>query len=115
MLNGLLGWFFGNKRTQTLSEISTTGDEVITMSSALQVSTAYACIRLLSETLATLPIDVMKDNLKSTDDLHILKIIKDRPNSYMDVVDFGSSFGFRCAHTEMAMLKLSEVVEKLYH
>ena len=74
----------------------------VTVQSAIQLSTVYACVRVISETVASLPLGVYEStdagNLKATDH-PLFRLLHDEPNSEMtsrktkDVISlFGSSW-----------------------
>ena len=64
----------------------------VTVQSAIQLSTVYACVRVISETVASLPLGVYEStdagNLKATDH-PLFRLLHDEPNSEM------TSFVFR--------------------
>lgn len=64
--------------------------------SALQLSTAWACVRLIAETLATLPIGVLRsqpDGAKvSAPDHQLHYLLRSQPNADMSAVDFWTAF-----------------------
>lgn len=69
---------------------STTGINV-TERRAIQLSTVWACVKLISETIATLPLHVYKttENGRVKDNKHPLAyIIKDKPNADSDAITF---------------------------
>lgn len=64
----------------------------VTPDSALTLSTVFACVRLLSETIGSLPIHIFRkegDGVKERDDEHPLyPILHDQPNGYMSAIEF---------------------------
>jgi len=65
--------------------------KAVTEESALQVSAVWACVRLLSETVASLPLNVFvdtPDGRKVVKDLPIYNLLHDKPNRYMTSVVF---------------------------
>lgn len=50
----------------------------------------YSCIRILSESVAKLPLKVYQDNngIKKVQQHHLYKLLKLRPNPYMSTSDF---------------------------
>ena len=64
----------------------------VTVQSAIQLSTVYACVRVISETVASLPLGVYEStdagNMKATDH-PLFRLLHDEPNSEM------TSFVFR--------------------
>lgn len=61
---------------------------------ALKEATVFACIRILSESVAKLPVKIYKDNEKATEH-YLYNILKTRPNPYMSSTDF-----FRCIEAQ---------------
>lgn len=64
----------------------------VTVQSAIQLSTVYACVRVISETVASLPLSVYeaeKDGNKKALDHPLYRLLHDEPNSEM------TSFVFR--------------------
>ena len=80
---GNLGFLFG----------STTSGKVVNERTALQTSAVYACVRILSESIASLPLHVYRynrDGSKERTPYHMLyRLLHDEPNSEM------TSFVFR--------------------
>lgn len=62
--------------------------------SALQLDTVWACVRLVSQTIATLPLEVYKRSVTNTKqaelaiDHPLYRILHDRPNAEMTAVEF---------------------------
>lgn len=69
----------------------------ITGKKALKEATVFACIRILSESVAKLPIKIYKDvkGVKKATDHYLYNLLKTRPNPYMSSTDF-----FRCLETQ---------------
>ena len=69
----------------------------ITGKKALKEATVFACIRILSESVAKLPIKIYKDvkGVKKATDHYLFNLLKTRPNPYMSSTDF-----FRCLETQ---------------
>jgi HK97 family phage portal protein len=69
-----------------------TSDFHVTEQNALQISTVYACIRIISETIASLPINVYKrgkDGSRDKDTDHpLFKVLHDEANSEMSAFSF---------------------------
>lgn len=88
----LRSWFGGNATNQrtgeqlnTPSQYTTESAKPVTEDTALQVSAVWACIRLLSETVASLPIKVMRkegDSWVEEED-HWLAQLLESPNGFM--------------------------------
>jgi HK97 family phage portal protein len=67
-----------------------TGDAV-TAENALQISSVYACVRLLSETIASLPLYVYSKEKKgknAAEDHNLFYILHDKPNNYQTSFEF---------------------------
>lgn len=64
---------------------------------ALKEATVFACIRILSESIAKLPIKVYQDvnGIKKATEHPLYNLLKTRPNPYMSSTDF-----FRCLETQ---------------
>lgn len=64
---------------------------------ALKEATVFACIRILSESVAKLPIKIYKDveGVKKATEHYLYNLLKTRPNPYMSSTDF-----FRCLETQ---------------
>jgi len=64
---------------------------------ALKEATVYACIRILAESVAKLPIKIYRDEngIKKATNHYLYNILKTRPNPYMSTSDF-----FRCLETQ---------------
>lgn len=64
----------------------------VSVDSTLQLSTAWACVRLIAETLATLPCGVLKDQAdgskKTAKDHQLHYLLHTQPNARMTAVDF---------------------------
>lgn len=68
---------------------------VVTVNSALQLSTAMACVRLVSQTVSTLPITVFKqqgDEAVPARDSQIFYLLKRKPNAQMTASVFWQTF-----------------------
>ncbi|MDP3228389.1 MAG: phage portal protein [Acidovorax sp.] len=68
----------------------------VTTRSTLQLSAAWACVRLISETLSTLPINLYRsapDGSKAPATNHQLyHLLHSQPNAYMSAVDFWQAY-----------------------
>lgn len=68
------------------------GDRVVSEKSILQLGTAMACVRLLSQTIATLPIGIFRKlgdgSRKASPDHPLYEILHNQPNADMTAVDF---------------------------
>jgi HK97 family phage portal protein len=80
----LLGMFGGGMRSHA--------GKVVTVDTAMQISTVWACIRLLSSTIATLPLGIYKtdaDGGKTVQRDHPLyTLLHDQPNADMTAAEF---------------------------
>lgn len=67
----------------------------VTVNSAMQLDTVWACVRLIAQTIATLPLFVYRKNRNGqgeVDDTHALyALLHDRPNIDMTAVEFWES------------------------
>ena len=70
--------------------------QTVNTRSALQLSAAWACVRLISETLSTLPIGLYRsppDGEKELATNHQLyQLLRTQPNAYMSAVDFWQAY-----------------------
>lgn len=75
-----------------VNRASSAAGPVITPDSALEISTAYACVRLLSQTVATLPLMLMQRDANGrrsvARDLDLYVLLHDQPNPNMTAVEF---------------------------
>lgn len=75
-----------------VNRVDSAAGQVITPDSALQISAAYACVRLLSQTVATLPLMLMRrddnGNRSVARELDLYRILHDQPNADMTAVEF---------------------------
>ena len=63
----------------------------VTVQSAIQLSTVYACVRVISETIASLPLGIyetVNDGNEKATDHPLYRFLHDEPNSEM------TSFGY---------------------
>lgn len=69
----------------------------VTGENALKEATVFACIRILSEAVAKLPIKIYQDadGIKKATDHYLYTILKTRPNPYMSSFNF-----FNCLETQ---------------
>jgi HK97 family phage portal protein len=94
--------FFGSEKRETL-ELNQddqrlmellgieVGDINVKGKNALKVDTVFACIRILSESLAKLPLKTYKEDelgIKKAVKHHVYSLLKLRPNPYMSALDF---------------------------
>lgn len=70
------GWYFSNSRD-----------------AVLRVNMFYACVRLLSNSIATTPINIINKNNKSVD-LDLQFLLKNKPNSQQTAFDFWLKIAF---------------------
>lgn len=70
--------------------------QTVTTSSTLQLSAAWACVRLISETISTLPMGLYRsrpDGSKEAATGHQLhSLLRTQPNAYMSAVDFWQAY-----------------------
>lgn len=66
----------------------------VSFDTAMQVSAAWACIRIISETIASLPFDIFdtqSDKQTPAESLRLRTILKQKPNSFQTPVEFWES------------------------
>lgn len=73
----------------------TIAGENVSIQTAMQISAVYACVKLISQTIATLPLDVRMRTGSDSDNLSVLardhrlySVLHDRPNADMTTVSF---------------------------
>ena len=90
---------------------STTSGKPVNEYTAMQMTAVYSCVRILSETLASLPLHVYKYADLASKEKHIdhplYRLLHDEPNPEM------SSFVFRETPITVAMTKLSRIRSSL--
>lgn len=67
----------------------------VTVNSALQLSAAWACVRLISETISTLPMNLYRDTdgaKTPARDHHLYNLLHNQPNADMTAVVFWQAF-----------------------
>ncbi|MBD7787661.1 phage portal protein [Klebsiella pneumoniae] len=79
------------------------GDSVVTDERNMQISTVWACIRLISTVTASLPLDVYQtknDQRTKVDNRHPLaKLLRFRPNNFMTALEFREAMTMQlCAY-----------------
>ncbi|KXZ40016.1 phage portal protein, HK97 family [Alkalithermobacter thermoalcaliphilus JW-YL-7 = DSM 7308] len=64
---------------------------------ALKQATVYACVKILSDSIAKLPLKVYQENegIRKAKDHYIYPLLKLRPNPYMSAIDF-----WKCVETQ---------------
>ena len=67
---------------------STAGGNSITPDKALKLATVWACVRLRSETIASLPFHLRDDNKDLAKDHPLYRILHDQPNADMTASEF---------------------------
>lgn len=82
---------------QSVTAVVTGGDgsNSITFDNAMQISTYWACIKLLSETLASLPLTIYKlnENGRKIDENHALSVLfNGKVNRYQTKIEFFETF-----------------------
>lgn len=79
-------------QTGPVSANGVVGDSVVTDERALQISTVFACVRLISTVTASLPLDVFEtrdgDRLKVGLSNSLARLLQYSPNQYMTAVEF---------------------------
>lgn len=92
-------YFFGRAKLTDPTEVSAgegPSGGVVTIDSALQLSAAWACIRLLSETIATLPCNVYErgqdGDRKSASAHPLYDLLHNQPNADMSAVSFWQAY-----------------------
>ncbi len=79
-------------QTGPVSATGSLGDSVITDERALQISTVFACVRLISSVTAGLPLDVFEtkngDRHKVGLDNPLARLLRYSPNQFMTAVEF---------------------------
>ena len=97
IINSITSWLFDGLRretgTQTPGPLTypTESAEPVTFDSALQLSGVWACVKLLAETVASLPVGVYKmgENGRELADNHpIYRLLTKKPNKYQTKVEF---------------------------
>lgn len=70
--------------------------QTVNVRTAMQLSTAWACVRLIAETLATLPINVLRSQPDGSkviaSDHQVHHLLRVQPNLDMSAVDFWTAF-----------------------
>ncbi|WP_338544906.1 phage portal protein [Pseudomonas benzopyrenica] len=78
--------------TGPVSASGVVGDSVVSDERTLQISTVYACVRLISSVTAGLPLDVFESNgddrRKAGLDNPLARLLRYSPNSFMTAVEF---------------------------
>jgi HK97 family phage portal protein len=96
------GWFFGGRAKLTdpnevdYSSADPPSGMSVDLNSTLQLSAAWSCIRLLSETIATLPLNIYKrggDNARSpATRFPLYELLHNAPNADMTAVSFWQAY-----------------------
>lgn len=77
------------------------GDSVITDERALQISTVWACVRIISTVTASLPLDVFEEKngnrQKVGNDVPIARLLRFAPNMYMTALEFREAMTMQLA------------------
>ena len=70
--------------------------QTVNTRSALQLSAAWACVRLISETLSTLPMGLYRSSPDGAKELatshQLYQLLRTQPNAYMSAVDFWQAY-----------------------
>lgn len=92
-------YFFGRAKLTDPAEVNATDGPLgvpVTVDSALQLSAAWACIRLLSETIATLPCGMYErgaeGDRKSASSHPLYDLLHNQPNADMSAVSFWQAY-----------------------
>lgn len=79
-------------QTGPVSASGVVGDSVVSDERALQISTVFACVRLISTVTASLPLDIYEtrdgDRFKVGLDNPLARLLRYSPNQYMTAVEF---------------------------
>ena len=79
-------------QTGPVSATGAVGDSVVTDERSLQISTVFACVRLISTVTAGLPLDVFEskdgNRIKVGLDNPLARLLRYSPNQYMTAVEF---------------------------
>ena len=79
-------------QTGPMSATGTVGDSVISDERSLQISTVFACVRLISSVTACMPLDVFEtngdDRTKAPLTNPLARLLRYMPNQYMTAFDF---------------------------
>ena len=67
---------------------STAGGNSISPDKAMKLATVWACVRLRSETIASLPFHLRDDNKDLAKDHPLYRILHDQPNADMTASEF---------------------------
>ena len=70
--------------------------QTVNTRSALQLSAAWSCVRLISETLSTLPMGLYRSRPDGAKELatnhQLYQLLRTQPNAYMSAVDFWQAY-----------------------
>lgn len=83
----------------------------LTKDSALSISTYWACIRIISESIASLPrcaYVLNEDGSETADPTHYLSKILNNPSKYCDAVDFWGAMLFQVLHVGNAYAYIND-------
>jgi HK97 family phage portal protein len=96
------GWFFGRAKLTDPTEVNApSGTDfsrtglAVTIDSTLQLSAAWACIRLLSETVASLPCNVFErqgEGRRSAPSHPLYELLHNQPNADMSAFSFWQAY-----------------------
>lgn len=96
------GWFFGRAKLTDPSEVNApSGTDysrtglAVTIDSALQLSAAWACVRLLSETVGTLPFQLFQRvgaERREASEHPLYNLLHNQPNADMSAVSFWQAY-----------------------
>jgi HK97 family phage portal protein len=91
-------WVIGELSTvdprlyEALGQCRSTSGQTVTIDSALQLSSVWSCVRLISETIATLPLPVYRKDAQGrktpANDHSLYPILHDQPNADMTAAEF---------------------------
>lgn len=76
---------------QTMQENHVNSDGIVTPESALRMAAVFACVRIISETVASLPLIVyerLERGKRRAQDYYLYELLHDRPNSRMTAFEY---------------------------
>lgn len=91
------GGIFSRKRLDkgshfhTHTEIATASGSVVNADTALKLSAVWACVRLRSQTIASLPLHLFRKDKTIASDHYLYRILHDSPNADMTASEFWES------------------------
>lgn len=91
---GWLGSLFGRSRlekgqsAEPFVGTTTPSGNVISADTALKISAVWACVRLRSQVISSLPLHLYDTDKKTAENHHLYRILHDRPNADMTACEF---------------------------